>query len=69
MADACSSSSSKYEDESNESFGLSSSDEFSSSSSGSSEDHSRTGRGKPATISRKGAWNKSSEGAKGGVRT
>ena len=69
MAGACSPSSSKYEDESNESFGLSSSDEFSSSSSDSSEDDSRTGRGKPLTLSWKRAWNKSSEGAKGGVRT
>ena len=69
MADVCSSSSSKYTDESNESFGLSSSDEFSSSSSDTSEDDSRTGRGKPATLSRKRAWNQSSEGAKGAVKT
>ena len=69
MADACSSSSSKYEDESNGSFGLSSSDEFSSSCSDTSEDDSRTGRAKPATLSRKRAWNQSSEGAKGGVKT
>ena len=47
----------------NESFGVSSSDGFSSYSSDSSEDNSRTGRGKPA------AWSQSSEGAKGRVKT
>ena len=44
---------------------LSSSDEFSSSPSDSSEDDSRTRRGKPATLSRKRAWKQDSEGAKG----
>ena len=65
------SSSSEEESDSNESFGLSSSEGFSSSSSDSSEDDSRTGRGKPATLCRKRAWNQSSdhEGAKGRVKT
>ena len=69
MEDACSSSSSEQGSDSNESFGLSSSDGFSSSSSDSPEDDSRTGRGKPATLSLKRAWNQSSEGAKGRVKT
>ena len=52
---ACSSSSSEQEGDLNEIFGLSSSNGFSSSSSDSSENGSRTGRGKPAILSRKRA--------------
>lgn len=51
MADVCSSSSSEQESYSNESFGLSASDGFSTSSSYSSE-NSQTGRGKSAALSR-----------------
>ena len=39
------------------------------SSSGSSEDDSRTGSGKLATLSQRRAWNQSSEDAKGRVET
>ena len=69
MADACSPSSSEGSD-SNESVGLSSSDEFSKSSSASdsSEDDSRSGLGKPAAPSRKRVCYQSAEGAKGRVR-
>ena len=69
MADACSPSSSE-ESDSNESVGLSSSDEFwkSSSASDSSEDDSRSGLGKPAAPSRKRVCYQSAEGAKGRVR-
>ena len=52
-------SSSEQESDSNKNFGLSSSDGFSSSSTDSSEDDSRTGRHKPATLKQ------NSEGAKG----
>ena len=69
MADACSFSFSEQERDSNESFRLSSSRGFSSSSSDSAEDNSRTGCGKPATLSRKRAWNQSSDGAKGRMKT
>ena len=48
---------------------LSSSDEFSCSSSDSSENDSRTGRGKSATLSRRRAWKQGSEGPKGRVKT
>ena len=48
---------------------LSSSDEFSCSSSDSSDDDSRTGRGKPATLSRKRVWKQGSEGANGSCET
>lgn len=65
MAGACISNSSKWESESNESFGVSAWDEFSSSSYHSSGDDSRTERGKPGTLSRKRAWNKSSGSAEG----
>ena len=53
MADACSSSSSEQESDLNESFGLSSSDGFAISSSDTSEDDSRTGRGKTSNIKQK----------------
>ena len=69
MEGRCNSSSSQQESDSNESFELSSSDGFLSSSSDSSQDDSLTGRGQPATLSRKRAWNKSSESAKGRVKT
>ena len=69
MADACSSSSSGQDSNSNESFGLSSSDGFSSSSTDSSKDDSRTGPDNPAKLGRERAWNQSSDGAKGGVKT
>ena len=62
-------SSSEQESDSNKNLGLSSSDGFSSSSTESSEDDSRTGRHKPATLSRKWAWKQNSEGAKGRMKT
>ena len=46
-----------------------SSDEFSCSLSDSSEDDSRTGRAKSATLSQKRAWKQGSEGPKGRVKT
>ena len=61
--------SSEQESDSNESSGVSSSDGFLISSSDSSEDDSRTGCGKPATLSRKRAWNRRTESAKGRVKT
>ncbi|XP_015779652.1 PREDICTED: uncharacterized protein LOC107357522 [Acropora digitifera] len=69
MADACTPRSSE-ESDSNESVGLSSSDEFSKSSSASdsSEDDSRSGLGEPAAPSRKRVCYQSAEGAKGRVR-
>ena len=69
MADAWSSSSSEQEIDSNRSFRLSSSDGFSSCSSDSSENESRTECGKPATLCRKRAGNQSSEGAQGRLKT
>ena len=69
MADACSSCSSRQQSDSNESFGFSSSDGLWSSSSDSSEDDSRTGRVKRATLSGKRAWNQRSESAKGRAKT
>ena len=61
--------SSEQESDSNKNFGLSSSDGFSSSSTDSSEDDSRTGRHKRATLSRKWAWKQNSEGAKSRMKT
>jgi len=63
MMDAGSSSSNEQENDSNQNFGLSSSDGFSSSSTHSSEDDSRTGRHKPATLNLKWAWKQSSQGS------
>ena len=57
-----------YRSDSNESYELSFSYGFSGSSNDSSENDSRTGRGKPATLSRKRAWNQSSEGVNGCVK-
>ena len=65
---ACSCNSSEQAGYSNESLGHTSSDGFSSSSSDSSEDHSRSGHGKPATLSLKRALNQSSESAKSRVK-
>ena len=62
-------SSSEQESDSNKNFGLSSSDGFSSSSTASSEDYSRTGHHKPATLSRKWEWKQNSEGVKGPMKT
>ena len=58
-------SSSEQECDSNKHFGLSPSDGFSSSSTDSSEDDSRTGRHNPATLSRKWPWKQNCEGVKG----
>ena len=64
MADVCSSRSSEQRSDSSESFGVSYWDGFSSSSSNSSVVDSRTGHGKPATLSWKRAWKQCSECAK-----